>query len=191
MPPLAPIARKRGRPPKLHAAASLPLQALEKNRVNLADATTVRQKGKSPPTVQPTVPPATPSTRMPSVTNRHVSETVEKAVAPPEPESSDARRVSIRTTKEQPPIRFGHSGYVAFLIAILFLFFCERRQGLAYTFVEQRFPGERAYIGRSGALAPVGARDIAQWISICNCRLQSITTENIKWKIFVWCLQLD
>ena len=110
VPPLAPIARKRGRPPKLHAAASLPLRALEKNRVNLAYAPTVRQQGKSPPTVQPTVPPATPPTGMPSVTNRLVSEAVEKAVAPLAPESSDARRVSTRTTKGKPPIRFGHSG---------------------------------------------------------------------------------
>ena len=123
MPPLALIARKRGRPPKLHAAASLPLQALEKNRVNVADAPTVRQQGGSPPTVQPTVSPATPPTGMPSVTNRHVFEAVEKAVAPPAPESSDARRVSTRTTKGQPLICFGHSGYVAFLIAILFLIF--------------------------------------------------------------------
>ena len=71
----------------------------------------------------PTVPPETPPTEMPSVTNRHVFEAVDKAVAPPAPESSDARRVSTRTTKGQPPIRCGHSGYVAFLIAILFLFF--------------------------------------------------------------------
>ena len=59
---------------------------------------------------------------MPTVINRQVSDAVEQAVASQVPESSNARRVFNRTTKGQPPIRFGHSGYVAFLIAILFLF---------------------------------------------------------------------
>ena len=59
---------------------------------------------------------------MPAIINRQVSDAVEHAAAPPAQESSKARRVSNRTTKCQPPIRFGHSGYVAFLIAILFLF---------------------------------------------------------------------
>ena len=52
---------------------------------------------------------------MPAVINRQASEAVEQAVAPPAPESSNARRVTNRTTKGQPPSRFGHSGYVAFL----------------------------------------------------------------------------
>ena len=79
----------------------------------------------------------------------------------PAPESSNALRVSIRTTQGQPPIRFGHSGYVAILIAILFPGFSERCRFLAYTVVEQYFSGECAYIRVSGALALVGARNTA------------------------------
>ena len=126
VPPSAPIARKRGRPPKLHAAESLPSPAHDKNRFDLAKAPNVREQGEPPPTLPPTVPPTVqsglPPTVMPAVINRQVSDAVEQAVAPPAPESSNARRVFNRTTKGHPPIRFGHSKYVAYLIAILFLF---------------------------------------------------------------------
>ena len=70
----------------------------------------------------PTVLPPMPPTVKPSIINRQVPDAVERAAAPPAPESSNARRVSDRTTTGQPPIRFGHSVYEAFLIAILFLF---------------------------------------------------------------------
>ena len=70
------------------------------------------------PTVQPPMLP----TVKPSIINRQVPYAVKRAAKPPAPESSNARRVSNRTTKGQPPIRFGQNGYVAFLIAILFLF---------------------------------------------------------------------
>ena len=134
MPPSAPIVQKRGRPPKLRAAASLPLPALDKNCVDLAKAPNVRQQGGPPPTLPPTVPtkvqpgmlptvlPPMPPTVKPSIVNRELPDAVKRAAKPPAPESSNARRVSNRTTKGQPPIRFGQSGYVAFLIAILFLF---------------------------------------------------------------------
>ena len=126
MPLSAPIARKGGRPPTLHAATSFPSTALDKNRVDLATAPNVRQQGGPsptlPPTVPPTVQPGMPPTVMPALINRQVSDAVEQSVAPPAPESSNSRRVSNRTTKGQPPIRFGHTGYVAFIIAILFLF---------------------------------------------------------------------
>ena len=121
----APIARKRGRPPKLRPALPLTAPALDERRVNLAKPPNVHQQGKPPTTVPPTVPstilPGMLPTMMPTVINRQVSVAVEEAVAPPAPESSDALRVSNRTTKGQPPIRFCHSGYVAFLITILFL----------------------------------------------------------------------
>ena len=103
MPPSAPIARKHGRPPKLHAAASLPSLELYKNRVNLAKAPSVHQQAGPaptlPPTVSLTVPPGMPPTVMPTVINRQVSDAVEQAVAPPGRESSDARRIFPRTTK--------------------------------------------------------------------------------------------
>ena len=122
MPPSAPIARKRGRPPKLHAAASLPSPALDKKRVNLPKAPNVRQQGGPPPTVPPTILPGMPPTAMLTIINRQVSDAFEQAVAPPAPESSDARRVSNRSTKGKPPISFGLSGNVAFLITMLLLF---------------------------------------------------------------------
>ena len=123
VPPSAPIARKRGHPPKLRAAVPFTAPALEERRVNLAKAPNVHQQGGPTPTVPPTVPPGMPPLMMPTVINHQVSDAVEQAVAPSAPESSDARRVSTRTTKGQPPLRFGHSGYVAFLIAI-FMFLC-------------------------------------------------------------------
>ena len=64
-----------------------------------------------------------PLTAKPLIINRQVFNAVEKAAAPLAPESSEARQVSNRTTTGQPLIRFNHSGYVAFLIAILFLFY--------------------------------------------------------------------
>ena len=127
VPPSAPIARKRGRPSKLSAAMPLTAPALDERRVNLANAPNVyQQRGPTPtvaPTVSPTVPPGIPPTVTPTIINRQISDAVEQAIVLPAPELSDARRVSTRTTKGQPPIRFGHSGYVAFLIAIfLFLY---------------------------------------------------------------------
>ena len=126
VPPSAPIARKRGRFAQLRAAMPLPAPSLDEcRRVNLAKAPNVHQKDGPyptvPPTVSPTLPPEMPPTMMPTVINRQVTDAVEQAVAPPAPESSNARWVFICTTKCQPPICFGHSGYVAFLIAI-FLF---------------------------------------------------------------------
>ena len=123
VPPSAPIALKRGRPPKLRAAVPLTAPALRESCLNFAIAPDVHPQGGPTTTVQPTVPPGMPPSMMPTVINRQVSDAVEQAIALPAPVSSDARRVSTRTTKGQPPIRFGHSGYVAFLIAI-FLFLC-------------------------------------------------------------------
>ena len=131
VPPSAPIARKRGRPRKLRVAVPLPALALDERRVNLAKAPNVHLQQGPPPTVPPRVPwtvptmvpPGLPLTVMPTVINRQVSDAVEQTVATPAPDSSDSRRVSTRTTTNQPSIRFGNSGYVAFLIAI-FLFLC-------------------------------------------------------------------
>ena len=77
MPPSVPIARKRGRPLKLHAVALFPSPALDKNLVDLAKAPNVLQQGGPPPTVPPTVKPGMQPTVMPAVINREVSDAVE------------------------------------------------------------------------------------------------------------------
>ena len=97
---------------------------------------------------------------MPTVINRQASDSFEQAVAPPAPESSDARRVSNRTTKGKPLIRFCHSGYVAFLITMLFLFLVNGADTSPRSSWNNVFLG-CAYIRGSGALAPVGARNFA------------------------------
>ena len=76
MPPSAPIARKRGRFPKLQVAASLPSPSLDNNRVDFAKALNLRQQGGPLPNVPPTVPPTvqlrTQPTVLPAVINRQV-----------------------------------------------------------------------------------------------------------------------
>ena len=95
VPPSAPIARKRERPPKLRPALPLTAPALDERRVNLAEPPNVHQQGGPPTTIPPTVPPmeppGMPPTVRPTVINRQVSDAVEHAVAPPAPESSGAR----------------------------------------------------------------------------------------------------
>ena len=98
---------------------------------------------------------------MPSVINRPVLDAVEQAVAPAAPESSDARRVSTRTTIGKTTYSFGSQRICGISNCNLSVFMFERRQCLAYTFVEQHGSGARAYIIRSGAMAPMGARNTA------------------------------
>ena len=168
MPPSVPIARKRGRLSQLRAAVPKSAPALDERRDNLVKAPNIHQQGvpapTGPSTVSPempqTVPPGMPPTIMQTAIHSQLSDAVQQAVAPAAPESSDARRVFTRTTKVQPFIRFGHTGYVI-SNRNFSLFIFERSQCLAYTFVEQHGSGALAYIRRSGALEPMGARNTA------------------------------
>ena len=72
VPPSAPIARKRGRPPKLCSAVLLPAPTLDKRSVNLAKAKNVHQQGGPTPKIPPTVSPGMPPTVIPTVINRQV-----------------------------------------------------------------------------------------------------------------------